>query len=165
LRGVRIGSQEESSTLNFDVNAKLEEKERRSGRLVVSFVLTVGTKPSIVKFEVEGMATLQGKNPAIERLLEVDSETKIPLLLHRVYQRVFMTTFLLSTLLGTPYPPPDLLFSGEMGKPGLEGSVEWDKREEREEKKEATEKKKPKKKKPTKKVTKAAKPKKKRRRR
>jgi len=164
LRGVRIGSQEESSTLNFDVNAKLEEKERRSGRLVVSFVLTVGTKPSIVKFEVEGMATLQGKNPAIERLLEVDSETKIPLLLHRVYQRVFMTTFLLSTLLGTPYPPPDLLFSGEMGKPGLEGSVEWDKREEREEKKEATEKKKPKKKKPTKKVAKAAKPKKKRRR-
>jgi hypothetical protein len=117
-----------------------------------------------VKFEVEGMATLQGKNPAIERLLEVDSETKIPLLLHRVYQRVFMTTFLLSTLLGTPYPPPDLLFSGEMGKPGLEGSVEWDKREEREEKKEATEKKKPKKKKPTKKVAKAAKPKKKRRR-
>lgn len=165
MRGVRIGSQEESSTLNFDVNAKLEEKERRSGRLVVSFVLTVGTKPSIVKFEVEGMATLQGKNPAIERLLEVDSETKIPLLLHRVYQRVFMTTFLLSTLLGTPYPPPDLLFSGEMGKPGLEGSVEWEKREEREEKKEVTEKKKPKKKKPTKKVTKAAKPKKKRRRR
>lgn len=164
MRGVRIGSQEESSTLNFDVNAKLEEKERRSGRLIVSFVLTVGTKPSIVKFEVEGMATLQGKNPAIERLLEVDSETKIPLLLHRVYQRVFMTTFLLSTLLGTPYPPPDLLFSGEMGKPGLEGSVEWDKREEREEKKEVTEKKKPKKKKPTKKVTKAAKPKKKRRR-
>lgn len=165
MRGVRIGSQEESSTLNFDVNAKLEEKERRSGRLVVSFVLTVGTKPSIVKFEVEGMATLQGKNPAIERLLEVDSETKIPLLLHRVYQRVFMTTFLLSTLLGTPYPPPDLLFSGEMGKPGLEGSVEWEKREEREEKKEVTEKKKPKKKKPTKKVTKAVKPKKKRRRR
>ena len=140
--------------------------------MVVSFVLTVGTKPSVVKFEVEGMATLQGKNPAIERLLEVDSETKIPLLLHRVYQRVFMTTFLLSTLLGTPYPPPDLLFSRETDKAGLEGSVEWEKseegeeREEKEEKKEGKEKKKPKpkKKKPTKKVTKAAKPKKKRRR-
>ena len=169
MRGVRLGGREESSTLNFDVNAKLEEKERRSGRLAVSFVLTVGTKPSVVKFEVEGMATLQGKNPAIERLLEVDSETKIPLLLHRVYQRVFMTTFLLSTLLGTPYPPPDLLFSREIGKPSLEGSVEWEKseeREEKEEKKEGTEKKKPKpkEKKPTKKVTKAAKPKKKRRR-
>ena len=131
LRGVKLGGREESSALSFDVNAKLEEKERRSGRLVVSFVLTVGTKPSVVKFEVEGMAILEGKNPAIERLLEADPKTKIPLLLHRVYQRVFTSTFLLATLLDTPYPPPDLLFSGEMGKPGLEGPVEWEEREEK----------------------------------
>ena len=109
---------EEPVTFSFDVNAKLEEKERKSGRLVVSFVLTVGTKPSVVKFEVEGVATLSGSNPAIEKLLEVDPKTKIPLLLHRVYQRVFTTTFLLATVLDTPYPPPDLLFSGEMNKPG-----------------------------------------------
>lgn len=160
MRGTKLGGKEESSTLNFDVNARLEEKERRSGRLVVSFVLTVGTKPSVVKFEVEGVATLEGKNPAIEKLLEVDPETKIPLLLHRVYQRVFMTTFLLSTLLDTPYPPPDLLFSSDMGKPSLEGSVEW---EGREEKKEDIEKKKPKEEEPTKKVAKGVKPKKKRR--
>ena len=130
LRGVKLGGKEESSALIFDVNAKLEEKERRSGRLVVSFVLTVGTKPSVVKFEVEGMAILEGKNPAIEKMLEADPKTKVPLLLHRVYQRVFTSTFLLATLLDTPYPPPDLLFSGEMGKPGLEGPVEW--REEKE---------------------------------
>jgi len=111
--------------LNFDVNVKLEEKERRSGRLVVGFVLTVGTKPSVAKFEVEGMATLEGKNPDIERLLEVDPKTKIPLLLHKVYQRVFMSTFLLATLLGTSYPPPDLLASGEMTKPGSQVPVEW----------------------------------------
>jgi len=133
LRGVKLGGKEESSALSFDVNAKLEEKERRSGRLVVSFVLTVGTKPSVVKFEVEGIATLEGKNPSIERLLEADSNTKVPLLLHRVYQRVFTSTFLLATLLETPYPPPDLLFSGEMGKSGLEGPAEWEEREEKEE--------------------------------
>ena len=124
LRGVKLGGKEESSALSFDVNARLEEKERRSGRLVVSFVLTVGTKPSVVKFEIEGMAILEGKNPAIERLLEADPKTKVPLLLHRVYQRVFTSTFLLATILGTPYPPPDLLFSGEVGKPSLEGPVE-----------------------------------------
>jgi len=135
LRGVKLGAKEESSALSFDVNAKLEEKERRSGRLVVSFVLTVGTKPSVVKFEVEGIATLEGKNPAIERLLEADPKTKVPLLLHRIYQRVFTSTFLLATLLDTPYPPPDLLFSGEMGKPGLEGPVELEKREEKVEEK------------------------------
>ena len=127
------------SVLNFDVNAKLEEKERKSGKLVVSFVLTVGTKPSVVKFEVEGLATLEGKNPDIEKLLEVNPKTKMPPLLHRVYQRVFMSTFLLATLLGTSYPPPDLLFSGEMSKPGAEGPVEWKEKagEKPEEKKEA----------------------------
>jgi hypothetical protein len=125
LRGVKLGGKEESSTLIFDVNAKLEEKERRSGRLVVNFVLTVGTKPSVVKFEVEGMAILEGKNLAIERMLEADPKTKVPLLLHRIYQQVFTSTFLLATLLDTPYPPPDLLFSGEMSKPGLERPVEW----------------------------------------
>ena len=129
MRGVKLGGGEESSALNFDVNVKLEEKERRSGTLVVGFVLTVGTKPSVAKFEVEGMATLKGKNPEIERLLEVDPKTKIPLLLHRVYQRVFTTTFLLATLLDTSYPPPDLLFSGEMNKPGLAGPVEWKEKE------------------------------------
>ena len=124
MRGVKLGGGEESSAVNFDVNVKLEEKERRSGSLVVGFVLTVGTKPSVAKFEVEGMATLEGKNPDIEKLLEVDPKTKIPLLLHRVYQRVFTSTFLLATLLGTSYPPPDLFFSGEMSKPGSEGPVE-----------------------------------------
>jgi len=125
LRGAKLGGGEESLAVNFDVNVKLEEKERRSGSLVVGFVLTVGTKPSVAKFEVEGIATLEGKNPDIERLLEVDPKTKIPLLLHRVYQRVFTSTFLLATLLGTSYPPPDLFFSGEMNKPGSEKPVEW----------------------------------------
>ncbi|NIR88085.1 hypothetical protein GWO13_11305 [Candidatus Bathyarchaeota archaeon] len=143
LRGVKLGGKGESSALNFDVNAKLEEKERRSGRLVVGFVLTVGTKPSVVKFEIEGVATLKGKNPAIERLLEVDPKTKIPSLLHNVYQRVFMSTFLLATLLDTTYPPPDLLFSGEMNKPGLEEQVGWEEKKKVEEKPKEKKKKKP----------------------
>jgi len=151
LRGVKLGKQEPAA-LNFDVSAKLEEKERRSGRLVVGFILTVNTKPSVVKFEIEGLATIEGKNPAIEKYLEVDPKTKIPLVLHKVYQQVFATTFLLATLLDTTYPPPDLLSSGEMNKPGLEEQVEGEEREEEEKiekaikKKEAVEaKKKPKK--------------------
>lgn len=145
MRGVKLGGGEESSALNFDVNVKLEEKERRSGRLVVGFVLTVGTKPSVAKFEVEGMATLKGKNPEIERLLEMDPKTKIPLLLHRVYQHVFTSTFLLATLLGTSYPPPNLLFSGEMNKQSSEGPIEWkEKTEEKPEEKKETVRPKPK---------------------
>ena len=123
---MKLSDGEKFSPLNFDINAKLEEKERRSGRLVVGFVLTVKTKPSVVKFDVEGLATLTGKNPAIEKLLEVDPKTKIPLLLYNVYQRVFMDTFLLATLLDSSYPPPDLLFSSAVGKPNSKREVEWE---------------------------------------
>ena len=116
--------------MKFDINAKLEEKKRRSGKRVVSFVLTVDTKPSIAKFEVEGIATIEGKNPDIEKLLEVNPKKKIPLLLTRVYQRVFTSTYLLANLLDTPYPPPDMLSSGEQNKPSANGHVEWGGKEE-----------------------------------
>ena len=116
--------------MNFDINAKMEEKERKSDKRVIGFVLTVGTKPSIAKFEVEGLATLEGKNPDIEKLLEISPKKKIPQLLTRVYQRVFTSTYLLANLLDTSYPPPDMLSTGETNKKGPNGHVEWGKIEE-----------------------------------
>jgi hypothetical protein len=130
LRGVKLKDRIETSTLNFDVNAKLEEKDRKSGMRVIGFVLTVGTKPSVAKFEVEGIVTVEGKNPDIEKLLEVTTEKKIPLLLNRVYQDVFTSTYLLANLMDTSYPPPDMLSSGEMNKKGSNGHVEWEGKEE-----------------------------------
>ena len=130
MRGVRLKDRIETTELNFDVNAKLEEKDRKSGKRVIGFVLTVGTKPSVAKFEVEGLATLEGKNPDIDKMLEVTPEKKIPLLLNRVYQNVFTSTYLMANLLDTSYPPPDMLSSGEMNKKGSEGHVEWGGKEE-----------------------------------
>jgi len=99
--------------VKFDVSARLEEKERRSGKIVVFFVLSVGTKPSVVKFELEGYATLTGKDEALGKMLEVDPKTGVPFVFNRVYQHSFMAIYLLATLMGSIYPPPDLLFSGE----------------------------------------------------
>jgi hypothetical protein len=99
--------------VKFDVSARLEEKERRSGKIVVFFVLSVGTKPSVVKFELEGNATLTGKDEALGKMLEVDPKTGVPFVFHRVYQHSFLAIYLLATLMGSIYPPPDLLFSGE----------------------------------------------------
>jgi len=130
LRGVKLKDRLEIVELNFDVNAKLEEKERGSGKRVIGFILTVGTKPSISKFEVEGIATIEGKNPEIEKLLEVNPKTKIPLLLNRVYQQVFTSTYLLANLLDTVYPPPDMLSLGEMVNPGINSNIEIGRKEE-----------------------------------
>jgi hypothetical protein len=118
LVGLRLGGKGSGvETVNFDVKAKLEEKERKSQMVVVGFSLFLTTKPSIVKFEVEGMATLTGKDAEINKMLEVDPETKVPYVFQRVYQYAFTAMYLMSTILNAPPPPQDLLFSHREGVP------------------------------------------------
>jgi len=56
-----------------------------------------------------GMVTLEGNLQDIHKKLEMDSETKIPQVFFTVYQHIFTSIYLLSSVLDTPYPPPDLL--------------------------------------------------------
>lgn len=100
LVGTRLGAKGEAETINFDVKAKLEEKERKSQMIILSFILILTTKPSIVKFEVGGMATLTGKEAEMGKMLEVDPETKVPHVFQRIYQHAFTAMYLLSTILG-----------------------------------------------------------------
>jgi hypothetical protein len=106
-----------AETANFDVKAKLEEKERKSQMSVIGFSLFLSTKPSVVKFQVDGTATLTGKDADIQKMLEVDPETKTPLLFQRVYQSAFTAMYLMSTILNTPPPPNDLLHSDKQSTP------------------------------------------------
>lgn len=122
ISAVKLNEKPATGELTFDIGAKLEEKEKRSGQVTVLFVLTVGTKPSAVKFGIEGLATLTGKETDIEKLLEVDPETKIPRMLYGVYQHVFMALYLVSTILDAPYPPPDLFHSSKQPTPKVEVS-------------------------------------------
>ncbi|MEM1563329.1 MAG: hypothetical protein QW161_01480 [Candidatus Bathyarchaeia archaeon] len=107
--GVKLDVKGGAGTVNFDVKAKLEEKERKSQMVVVGFNLQLTTKPSIVKFEIEGTATITGKDLEINKMLEVDPETKVPYVFQKVYQHTFTAMYLLSTILNTPPPPIDLL--------------------------------------------------------
>lgn len=117
ISAVKLNENPKKGELIFDVGAKLEEKERKSGQVTVVFLLTVGTKPNVVKFGIEGSATLIGKDASIEKLLEIDPESRIPRMLYGVYQRIFMALYLVSTLLETPYPPPDLFHSSKQMAP------------------------------------------------
>ncbi|MBS7647529.1 MAG: hypothetical protein QXK93_00565 [Candidatus Bathyarchaeia archaeon] len=110
--GAKLDAKGVAGTVNFDVKAKLEEKERKSQMVVVSFSLQLSTKPGIVKFEVEGTATLTGNDSEINRMLEIDPETKLPYVFQKVYQHTFMTMYLLSSILNAPPPPVDLLLFG-----------------------------------------------------
>ncbi len=58
---------------------------------------------------------MTGKDELIGKMLEVDPESKIPFVFHRVYQHVFTAIYMLASLMGTIYPPPDLLSSSGQG--------------------------------------------------
>jgi len=125
LVGVRLGIKDGGpETINFDVKAKLEEKERKSQTVVVGFNLLLTTKPNVVKFEVEGSAILTGKDAEINKMLDVDPETKVPYVFQRVYQYAFTAMYLLSTILNAPPPPQNLLFPQKQGVPVEDVSVE-----------------------------------------
>jgi hypothetical protein len=114
LLGVKLSeTATPGGVINFDVKAMMDEKERRSGQISVGYSLKVGTKPNVAKYEVEGVAVLEGKDDEIKKMLEVNPETQIPFVFQRVYQHVFMSLYLLATLIDAPYPPPNLLSSGQ----------------------------------------------------
>ncbi len=115
LSAARLNEQAGSAGVRFDVSAKLEEKERKSGVVVVVFGLVVRTKPNVVKYEVEGTATLTGKDALIDQMLKVDPKSNIPFVFHRVYQHVFTAVYMAASLMNTVYPPSDLLFAGKQG--------------------------------------------------
>ncbi|MEM2099247.1 MAG: hypothetical protein QXU99_05855 [Candidatus Bathyarchaeia archaeon] len=52
---------------------------------------------------------MEGKSDDIKKKLEINPKTKIPQILFAVYQHVFNSIFMLSSILNAPYPPPDLL--------------------------------------------------------
>lgn len=124
LIGSRLSVKGSAEAVNFNVKAKLDERERKSQTVILGFGLLLTTKPSIVKFEIEGTATLNGKDEDIRKMLEVDPETKVPRVLPRVYQHAFTAMYLLSTILNTPSPPQDLLNSQNPPSPMEDVSID-----------------------------------------
>jgi hypothetical protein len=124
LLATRLNEQAGSAGVRFDVTAKLEEKERKCGAVVVLFGLVVRTKPNVVKYEVEGTATLTGKDTRIDQVLKVDPKSNIPFVFHRVYQNVFTAIYMTASLMNTVYPPSDLLFAGKQGTTQPAGSAQ-----------------------------------------
>ncbi len=109
LQAERSGLSPPNENLFFDVNAKLEEQKKSGDEVTLGFVLQISTKPNVVRYSASGNVTLQGKSADVKKKLEVNPKTKIPQILFSVYQHVFNSIYMLSSILNTPYPPPDLL--------------------------------------------------------
>lgn len=111
LTGTRMDTDTNPNSVTFDVDVKMDEENRTNDELSISFLLTISTKPALARFEVKGIASVVGGRRVFEAALEVDEATNVPKLLHTIYQKVFTSIFLISSLIDTPFPPPDLLHS------------------------------------------------------
>jgi hypothetical protein len=112
IDGIRVektGDQSPTGEFFFNIDAKLEEKKKTSQQVVLSFSISITTKPNIVKYGTTGTLTLEGNIKDINSRLEINPKTNVPEILSTVYQHVFSSIYLLSSVLSTPYPPPDLL--------------------------------------------------------
>lgn len=109
LQAEKTGQVLPTDELFFDVNAKLEEQKKNTDEVTLGFSLIISTKPNVVRYSTTGSVTLEGKAADIKKKLEANPKTKIPQILFTVYQHVFNSIYMLSSILTTPYPPPDLL--------------------------------------------------------
>ena len=109
LQAERTTQQTPTEELFFDVNAKLEEQTKNNDQVDLAFALTITTKPNVVKYSVAGIVNLMGKQVDVKKKLDVNPKTNIPQILFTVYQHVFKSIYMISSILNAPYPPPDLL--------------------------------------------------------
>ena len=109
LQAERTGQNLPTENLFFDINAKLEEQKKSGDEVTLAFNLLISTKPNVVRYTTSGTVILEGKAADVKKKLEINPKTKIPQILFTVYQHVFNSIYMLSSILNTPYPPPDLL--------------------------------------------------------
>ena len=87
----------------------MDELNRSNNDLTLGFLLTITTKPSLVQFEASGVAVVSGGRKAFDEALGIDENSDVPKVLHTIYQKVFTSLYVLSSLIDMPYPPPDLI--------------------------------------------------------
>ena len=109
LQAEKASQQTPTEELFFDVNAKLEEQKKNNEQVDLNFTLAITTKPNVVKYNIAGVVNLVGKQADVKKKLEVNPKTNIPQILFAVYQHVFKSIYMVSSILNAPYPPPDLL--------------------------------------------------------
>lgn len=108
--------------LSFNVNAKLEEIERKEDEATIGFAINIVSKPAAVKVQVEGIAEIAGNNEQIRKILAPDPQMKIPIILNKLYQKIYPNVFLLTNILNVSSPSPSLLVLEKLNPGSIDGA-------------------------------------------
>ena len=100
IRNVAVQKLDEKSNHNtpviFDFGADIEEADKSNESVTLNFKMTMDTEPAIVKFVIEGTATVSGEESEIDKLLSADPDTNVPYVFTRIYQTVYAVIFMLA---------------------------------------------------------------------
>jgi len=99
--------------VKFNINANLEEMEHGFNSVSLGFAFIIITEPKVVKYQIDGRTDIQGQTDQIKKLLAPHPSTRIPMVLKDIYQQVYAQIFVLSKMIDTPCPSPDLLSSSQ----------------------------------------------------
>jgi len=98
-----------NATSNYSLNVSLAERDRTTDHLVLSFSLELTSQPAMARFKVSGNATLKGTREEIKEGIAAPNDSKPPLILLEIYERIYSTIYLLASALRVPRPMPNLL--------------------------------------------------------
>ncbi|MFQ6134285.1 MAG: hypothetical protein ACE5KU_00530 [Nitrososphaerales archaeon] len=100
-----------NGSLDFKVDAKLEETSRKSGEVMLEFELRISTEPDVATFDIGGQVKVQGESKDIERIITTDPNTQVPILISEIYSRIYSMIYILASGIKVSYPAAGLLYS------------------------------------------------------
>lgn len=104
-----IESQDFSKPVRFTINTNLEENERGINKVRLKFMFMIVTDPRAVKYHLEGHTEMEGPIEHLNKALAPHPTTKVPMILHDIYQQIYPSIFMLSKIMDSTCPSPELL--------------------------------------------------------
>ena len=92
----------------YRLNVAMTETEKNPGWAGISFTLDMTSEPPVARLQVSGTAVIGGTREEVQPFL-VSNNKSPPLILAKVYERVYGTIYVLCDALHVPHPLPTLM--------------------------------------------------------
>jgi hypothetical protein len=92
----------------YRVNVTMTETEKNPGWAGIAFTLDLTSEPSVARIQVSGTASIGGTREEVLPVLSSSTQSP-PLVLAKVYERVYGTIYILCDALQVPHPLPTLM--------------------------------------------------------
>lgn len=92
----------------YMVNVTMKEAEKNPGWSGIAFVLDVTSEPKVARLQVSGTAVISGTREEVQPFLSSSNQSP-PLILAKIYERVYGTIYVLCDAVRVPHPLPTLM--------------------------------------------------------